>query len=91
MIQYIVLMPISPDTGPLIRPAAEGEPPTVIDADVLFASPSEMFTAEERAKILIDKGAIVPADEFKRQERAKAKAAREAESDIAQSTNAPKE
>ncbi len=60
--QYIVLMDISPDQGQLIRPAPEGDPPTIIDSDVLFASPSEFLSHEERARILIGKGAIVPAD-----------------------------
>jgi hypothetical protein len=60
--QYIVLMTISPAQGKLIRPAAEGEPPTLIDEAVLFAEPSEFLSNEERARILINKGVIVPAD-----------------------------
>lgn len=60
--QYIVLMTLSPESGQLIHPAPEGEPPVVVDAAVLFAAPSEVFSAEERALILISKGIIVPAD-----------------------------
>jgi hypothetical protein len=71
--QYIVLMEISPDQGMLIRPAPEGEPPTIIGADVLFASPSEMLSVEERARILIGKGVIVPVEEPEQVEVARAK------------------
>jgi hypothetical protein len=60
--QYIVLMTISPDQGQLIYPAPEGEPPVIVDEAVLFAASSEHFTVEERAKLLMDKGVIVPAD-----------------------------
>lgn len=60
--QYIVLMVISPEQGQLIYPAPEGDPPTIVDESVLFATPSEIFSNEERARILIGKGAIVPAD-----------------------------
>jgi hypothetical protein len=63
MKQYIVLYPISPDQGEQILPAPEGEPPTIVGEDVLFATPSELLTNEERAKLLIDKGIIVPADQ----------------------------
>lgn len=60
--QYIVLMEISPAQGQLIRPAPEGDPPRIIDEAELFAEPSEFLSNEERAKILINKGVIVPAD-----------------------------
>lgn len=61
--QYIVLMDISPDQGAIIRAAAEGDPPRIIDEAELFAAPSELLSNEERARILIGKGVIVPADE----------------------------
>lgn len=70
---YIVLMTISLDSGPLIRPAPEGEPPVIVSADVLFASPSEFLSAAERARILIGKGIIVPADAPDQVEVARAK------------------
>lgn len=63
MTQYIVLMDISPDQGPLIRPAAEGAEPTIIDEAVLFASPSEFLTVAERALLLINRGVIIPVDQ----------------------------
>lgn len=83
--QYFVLFPISPDQGPLILPAAEGEPPTLVDEDVLFAgADAEFLTREERAKILIDKGIIVPSDQANRIPGARAKL-REVEAEAAAS------
>ena len=61
MTQYIVLHAISPASGPLILPSSDGEPPVLIDEAALFASPSEFFSVEERATILIDKGVIARA------------------------------
>lgn len=74
MTQYIVLFPISLDSGPLIMPAETGEPPVIVDDATLFASPSEFFTNDERAKILIDRGAIAlaPAKAIAAAEKAKA-------------------
>lgn len=60
--KYIVLFPISLDSGPIIRPAADGMPPVIVDDTVLFETPSEFFTNEERAKILMNMGAIIPVD-----------------------------
>jgi hypothetical protein len=71
--QYIVLMTISPSQGKLIHPAPEGEPPVLIDEAVLFAEPSEMLSQEERARILINKGVIVPADAPEQIEEARIK------------------
>lgn len=62
MKQYIVLFPISLDSGPLILPAAEGDPPVIVDEATLFESPSEFFSNEERAQILIRMGVLAPAD-----------------------------
>lgn len=62
MTQYIVLFPISLDSGPLILPAAEGDPPVLVDDATLFERPSEFYTNEERARILINMGVIVPAE-----------------------------
>lgn len=83
--QYFVLFPLSPNQGPLILPAEEGDPPVLVDEDVLFAgAESELFTREERAKILIDKGVIVPADQSSRIPGARAKL-REVEAEAEQS------
>jgi hypothetical protein len=60
--KYIVLMDISPTQGRILKAAPEGEPPTIVDAEELFAAPSEFLSVEERARILIGKGVIVPAD-----------------------------
>jgi hypothetical protein len=62
MANYIVLYPLSLPSGPVLHPALEGEPPVTIDDATLFAAPSEFFTNEERATILINMGVIVPAD-----------------------------
>ena len=56
MPQYIVLYPISLDSGPIIHPAPEGDPPVIVDDATLFENPSELFSNEERAQILISKG-----------------------------------
>ncbi len=58
---YIILYPISPESGPIIHPAPEGDPPVIVSDAVLFAHPSELLTNEERAQILINKGFIKPA------------------------------
>jgi hypothetical protein len=62
MKQYIVLFPISLDSGPLILPAPEGDPPVIVDEATLFSDPSEFFTNDERAQILIRMGVLVSAD-----------------------------
>jgi hypothetical protein len=55
MPHYIVLYPL--DTGlTIIHPAPEGDPPVIVDDATLFATPSDEFTNEERATILISKG-----------------------------------
>ena len=56
MTHYIVLFPISLDSGPVIHPAPEGDPPVIVDDATLFETPSELFSDEERATILINKG-----------------------------------
>lgn len=73
MAQYIVLYAISPDQGPMIKPAAEGEPPVIVDESVLLATPSDTHTNEQRIQILLDKGVIVPANEPERIPEARAK------------------
>lgn len=71
--QYIVLFALAPDQGPLIKPANEGEPPVIVDEDVLFASPSDL-TNEQRAAILIARGGILPLEDVEHLDDAKAKA-----------------
>ncbi len=58
MTEYVVLAPISLDSGPVILPAEPGEPPTIVTDDELFENPSEFLTNEERAKMLIDRHII---------------------------------
>ena len=76
MTHYIVLAPISPDSGPLILPAPDGEPPTLIDEAVLFATEAEGLTTEQRIKLLVDKGiiALAPARVVTAAEKASARA-----------------
>jgi hypothetical protein len=71
--QYIVLFALAPDQGPLIKPADEGEPPVIVDEEVLFASPSDL-TNEQRAAILIARGGILPLDDAEHLDDAKVKA-----------------
>jgi len=71
--QYIVLYAISLDQGGHALPASEGEPPTIIDEDALFWKDSEFFSRDERERILINKGVIVPVDEPDRVEVARTK------------------
>lgn len=61
MAEYVVLYPISLESGPIIKPAPEGDPPVIVTDTILFETPSELFSNEERAQILVSKGIIKPA------------------------------
>jgi len=55
----------------MILPAADGDPPNVVEEEVIFQDPSELLSIEERATILKNMGVIVEAN--KREQLAAAK------------------
>lgn len=71
MTRYVVLFPISLQSGEMILPAADGDPPNVVEEEVIFQDPSELLSIEERATILKNMGVIVEAN--KREQLAAAK------------------